>query len=99
MSAFNDSRNLVGGGRLQLIEDKLGQVRYMAVEPNSRNQGIGQSILLCLEKLAREIGMMKIFLDAREQAVGFYKNNGYSVTDSSYLLFGEIQHSRMEKQL
>ena len=99
IAAFNDSRNLVGGGRLQLIEDKLGQVRYMAVEPNSRNQGIGQSILLCLEKLAREKGMMKIFLDAREQAVGFYKNNGYSVTDSSYLLFGEIQHSRMEKQL
>ena len=40
IAAFNDSRNLVGGGRLQLIEDKLGQVRYMAVEPNSRNQAL-----------------------------------------------------------
>jgi len=99
IAAFNDSKNLVGVGRLQLVEGNLGQVRYMAVEPDYRKQGVGQSIILQLEKQAREQGMTAIVLDAREQAVGFYIRNGYRVTGSSYLLFGEIPHSKMEKQL
>lgn len=99
IAAFNDSKNLVGVGRLQLVEKKLGQVRYMAVEPDFRKQGVGQLILLQLEKQAREQGMTAIVLDAREHAVGFYIRNGYKITGSSYLLFGEIPHSKMEKQI
>ena len=99
IAAFNDSKNLVGVGRLQLVEGTLGQVRYMAVEPVFRKQGVGQLILLELEKQAKKQGMTDIFLDAREHAVGFYLHNGYEVTGCSYLLFGEIPHSKMEKQL
>ena len=99
VAAFDDSKNLVGVGRLQLVERNVGQVRYMAVEPSFRKQGVGQSILFQLEKKAREQGMKAIVLDAREHAVGFYIKNGYKVTGSSYLLFGEIPHSKMEKQI
>ena len=99
IAAFNDSKNLVGVALLQLVEKKLGQVRDMAVEPEFRRQGVGQSILLQLEKQAREQGMTAIVLDAREHAVGFYIRNGYKITGSSYLLFGEIPHSKMEKQI
>ena len=99
VAAFHDSKKLVGVGRLQLVEGSLGQVRYMAVEPDFRKQGVGQSILFQLETKAREQGMKAIVLDAREHAVGFYIKNGYKVTGSSYLLFGEISHSKMEKQI
>ena len=69
------------------------------VKNDFRKQGVGQSILLQLEKKAREQGIKAIVLDAREHAVGFYIKNGYKVTGSSYLLFGEIPHSKMEKQI
>ncbi|MED6315135.1 MAG: GNAT family N-acetyltransferase, partial [Verrucomicrobiota bacterium] len=99
VAAFDESRRLVGVGRLQHVESALGQVRYMAVEPDCRSQGIGQAILNELECLAKRQGMTTILLDAREHAVGFYLKNGYEVTGSSYLLFGVIPHSKMEKQL
>ena len=49
--------------------------------------------------MANRQGMTAIVLDAREHAVRFYLKNGYVVTGDSYLLFGQIPHSKMEKQL
>ncbi len=99
VAAFDKAKRLVGVGRLQHVEGALGQVRYMAEEPDCRSRGVGQAILSQLERLARQQGMNAIVLDAREHAVCFYLKNGYVVTGDSYLLFGEIPHSKMEKQL
>ena len=99
VAAFDEARRLVGVGRLQQVEGSLGQVRYMAVEPDCRSRGLGKSILVELERLARRQGMTTVVLDAREHAVGFYLKNGYEITGDSYLLFGAIPHSKMEKQL
>ena len=60
---------------------------------------VGQAMLFELERSAKRQGMTAIVLDAREHAVRFYLKNGYVVTGDSYLLFGEIPHSKMEKQL
>ena len=38
-------------------------------------------------------------LDAREPATGFYEKLGYRITEKTYLLFNEIQHYRMIKNL
>ena len=99
VAAFDEVRRLVGVGRLQYVKDALGQVRYMAVEPDCRSQGVGQAMLNELERLAKRQGMTAIVLDAREHAVRFYLKSGYVVTGDSYLLFGEIPHSKMEKKL
>lgn len=99
VAAFDEASRLVGVGRLQHVEAALGQVRYMAVEPECRSRGVGQAMLFELERLAKRQGMTAIVLDAREHAVRFYLKNGYVVTGDSYLLFGEIPHSKMEKQL
>ncbi|MDP7010288.1 MAG: GNAT family N-acetyltransferase [Verrucomicrobiota bacterium] len=99
VAAFDEAKRLVGVGRLQRAGSALGQVRYMAVEPDCRSRGVGQAVLIELERLAKRQGMTAIVLDAREPAVGFYLKNGYEVTGDSYLLFGEIPHSKMEKQL
>ena len=99
VAAFDEGRRLVGVGRLQQVEAALGQVRYMAVEPDCRSRGVGQAMLVELERLARRQGMTAIVLDAREPAVAFYLKNGYEVIGDSYLLFGEIPHSKMEKKI
>jgi predicted GNAT family N-acyltransferase len=39
-----------------------------------------------------------MILQAREGAVKFYQSLGYKVIEKTYLLFGQIQHYKMEKR-
>ena len=54
IAAFDEARRLIGVGRLQPVEGALGQVRYMAVEPECRSQGVGQAMIAELERLAKQ---------------------------------------------
>jgi predicted GNAT family N-acyltransferase len=55
--------------------------------------------MLHLEEKAMFMGIQEIILEARENAVPFYKSIGYVIEKESYLLFGEIQHYRMKKEI
>lgn len=85
--------------RLQMNDLSTGQMRYMAVAPNLQGKGIGSKILSYLEEIAKKKGAKRIILDARENAVEFYKSNGYKITEKGYLLYNSIQHWKMEKVL
>ncbi len=86
-------------GRLQENENKTGQIRFMAVDNSQQGKGLGKKIVEFLEKKGKEIGLKKIELQARENAVDFYKNAGYTIKEKSFLLWGIIQHYLMEKEL
>jgi N-acetylglutamate synthase-like GNAT family acetyltransferase len=86
-------------GRLQVNTNITGQIRYMAVKDGNRGKGLGQMILNALEKKAAEIGLKEIELQSRENAVEFYKKNGYHVVEKSFVLWGIIQHYLMRKTI
>jgi N-acetylglutamate synthase-like GNAT family acetyltransferase len=86
-------------GRLHRLDEDSGQIRYMAVESGFEKRGYGTLVLGALERAAAEIGIEKIILHARERAVPFYQRRGYTTVESSFLLFGEIQHYMMTKKL
>ena len=90
---------VIGVGRLQYNSDNEAQIRYMAVDDNHEGNGVGSCIVDALEQEARRTERSLIVLDAREPAVGFYKKLGYEVKQKSYLLFDEIQHYQMIKNL
>ncbi len=90
---------LAGVARIQMNSTSEAQIRYMAVSPEFQSRGIGRMLVGALEDIAKEQGAEKVVLDARAKAVGFYLVLGYQVVADSYLLFGEIQHYRMEKAL
>ncbi len=90
---------LVGVGRLHLISSQEAQIRYMAVEHGYGNKGIGSAILVELERRAREHGAIRIVLNARETAREFYSKHGYTVAGPSAVLFEQIPHSEMSKDL
>jgi N-acetylglutamate synthase-like GNAT family acetyltransferase len=71
----------------------------MAVVDQFQGKGIGKQLLAYIEHLAKTKGMKQIFLQARHNAVPFYKSAGYEIIEETFLLFGEIQHFSMEKQL
>jgi ribosomal protein S18 acetylase RimI-like enzyme len=90
---------IIGTGRLHNIGEREGQVRYMAVDDAWRNRGIGSALLAALELAAFHQGMDSVFLEARESGIAFYQRHGYVVTGAGKVMFGEIRHVRMIKQL
>ena len=86
-------------GMLQPTGNGQGQIRFMAVAPQAAGQGLGQRVVTYLEAQAQAAGLHEIVLHSRERAVGFYEKLGYAVVEPSHLLFDEIQHFLMRKQL
>jgi N-acetylglutamate synthase-like GNAT family acetyltransferase len=91
--------NVIACGRLQENDGKVGQIRYMAVDDNFQGKGLGKMILRALEEKAKALQMVKIELQARENAVDFYSSNGYTIQEKTFLLWGLIQHFLMTKHL
>lgn len=98
-AALFDNKKLIAVGRLQANDSTTGQVRYMAVDPEFQNKGTGGIVLNYLEEKAVEIGLKKVILQAREEALNFYLKNGYRVKEKSFLMYESIQHYLMEKNL
>ncbi len=95
IAAFNN-KMIVGVGRLHIEDSFTSRIRYMAVDTDSRNQGIGSKILSELEAIAYRQHIKTCWLLAREDVVPFYLKNNYEingVADSEL----DIPHQRMQK--
>jgi GNAT superfamily N-acetyltransferase len=69
-----------GCGGLRKIQDDVGEVKRMYVEPGARCRGIGRKILEELESKARQMGYKKIRLEAgirQPEAMQLYESAGY----------------------
>lgn len=100
INAFiQDNDKIVACGRLQENGNGLGQIRYMAVDANYQGKGLGKLIVVKLEDEAKRIGLTTIELQARENALEFYKSQGYFVRETSFKLWDIIQHYLMTKEL
>ena len=91
--------NALAVGRLQFNSTHEAQIRFMAVADDLQGKGLGSQIISVLENVAREKGIQRIILSARENALQFYNNNGYEIVKKTHLLFDEIQHWLMRKEL
>ncbi len=93
------SGKIIATARLQDKQPGIAQLRYMAVDPGYHNRGIGKQMLDYIEKAAFQSGYSTIFLQARENAVPFYRTRNYSLIEKTFLLYDEIQHYSMRKEL
>ncbi len=74
-------------GRLQFNSTHEAQIRYMAVADEFQGKGLGSQIISALEDIARGKGCKMMILQARGNALEFYKNNGYEIDKKTHLLF------------
>lgn len=95
----NEQGIIVACGRLQENTNTIGQIRFMAVDTLVQRKGLGKKIIDHLETEARALNLKKMELQARENAVDFYKIMGYSIKEKTFLLWGQIQHYLMVKDL
>jgi ribosomal protein S18 acetylase RimI-like enzyme len=65
-----------------LVEANVGYIDNLLVGEEYRGMGVGKSLILFIEKFAKEQGCTKIWLDTEEGwgAVDFYKKMGYNIT-------------------
>lgn len=100
INAFLELDNkVVACGRLQNNGNGVGQIRYMAIDSAYQGQGLGKLIIKKLEEEAKKNGLTVIELQARENAVEFYKACGYTVKEKSFFLWDIIQHYLMTKSI
>ena len=99
LMAIDENAQVIAVARLQFNSSSEAQIRYMAVEQPHERQGIGRQLIKTLEQHAKDNHCKQIVLDSRESAIDFYKKSGYKIVEKTYLLFDEIQHYRMIKNL
>lgn len=95
----DENKNPLGVCRLQYNDQNTGQLRFMGVRNDMQGKGIGKMLLEYLETKAKAAGRKTMILQARENAVKFYETSGYKIKEKTFLLWDEIQHYLMEKQL
>ena len=83
--------------RLDQSEAGVSQVRFVAVDDAIQGKGFGRIIMEATEKASIKQGNHKMILQARNYAVDFYIRLGYTKLEKSHLLFGVLQHYKMEK--
>ena len=97
MAVFKDE--YIGVARLQYNQDFQAQIRYMAVGKNIRLNGVGTKILKDLIYKAKLSNKKKVILHSRENAIDFYKKNGFILIEKSHKIFNSIQLFLMEKAI
>ena len=91
-----EDNNILGVGRLHLIDNNNAQIRYMAIKEEFRNRGLGQLMVAEFIQIAKKQRISKIILYARKSAIKFYENSNFSIVKKAHRLKG-IQHFLMEK--
>ena len=98
LMVINKKDKVIGSGRLHFNNKKEGQIRYMAVSDSIQRKGLGTSIVLELEIMAKEKGAQEMVLNARENAINFYLSLGYKKIEP-YQSDTGIPHTTMSKEL
>ena len=71
----------------------------MAVLKNHQKKGLGKKLMLFGENLLEQKNANLIWCNAREVAISFYKNNGYSIKNKPFNIAGIGLHYSMYKSL
>ncbi|MGB1287362.1 MAG: GNAT family N-acetyltransferase [Aggregatilineales bacterium] len=80
-------------------EKNVWRLRGMASLESVRGQGYGKvTLLFCLDYIARQ-GGIRIWCNAREGAVGFYKNLGFHVKGDRFISADGIPHYFMWRDI
>ncbi|MFO0321406.1 MAG: GNAT family N-acetyltransferase [Bacteroidota bacterium] len=93
------NNQMIACGRLQNNGNGIGQIRFMAISKNYQRKGLGKILVRKLEEEAHKLKLKVIHLQARETAVEFYKAQGYTIKEKSFLLWDIIQHYLMIKEI
>ena len=80
------------------LDADTAKVRQMAVDESCRGIGAGRQMLQGVEEILRQRGFRRIEMDARKEAVGFYRKLGYEIDGDEFIQV-TIPHYRMTREI
>lgn len=95
---LDEAGNPIAVGRLFVGGDEA-QIRFMGMLPQYRGQGLGARMVEDLEQRAREEKVKRLVMNARQEAVEFYRKCGFLEVGEGPVTFGRIPHRQMIKSL
>ncbi len=77
------------------------QLRYMATDPRVQGRGYGAAVLAAAERHLGREGATRLWANARDSALGFYRRLGWRVIEGSEHISAETQipHTVIERDL
>lgn len=92
------NNKIIGTVRYHKINEKVGQIRYLAVDENYQKKGVGRNLMEAVQLIAQNLSTKYLILNSRESAFKFFEKLGYKLMGEGPLLFGEIKHFKMMKK-
>lgn len=89
----------IGLGSEQYPGERVAQLRYFAVDSDRRGLGVGRELLSAFEGEAARLGVERIWMEARTEALAFYLRCGYADLRPGPKKWGVIPHRIMDKRL
>ena len=101
-AGFVDGELLVSASFFADADDSdVYQLRYMATDPRVQGRGYGAGVLAAAERHLSSEGVTRLWANARDSALGFYRRLGWRVIAGSEHISAETQipHTVIEKDL
>lgn len=92
-----DEEEPIGAARLRDYNG-VAKLERICVLKDKRKSGAGKTIVLGMESYAKLKGYTSFFLNAQEQAIGFYEKLGYTVCSETFM-DANIPHRSMKKTI
>lgn len=67
----------VAACRLHRVDDNTAKIERVCVLENYRGKGTGKILIRAAEDWLKEMGVKKVIITSRDEAVGFYEKLGY----------------------
>ena len=93
-----DEDEMLGCCILTPLGDGDIRLRQMAVQKKLQGKGIGESIMMFAENLARDKGYKRLMMHARDNVIGFYEKFGYKIKGTQFIEV-KTPHHVMEMKL
>jgi predicted GNAT family N-acyltransferase len=93
-----DGDRCVGTGRAVRLDSRTCQIGRMAVAASHRRKGVGASVLLALERMAKMRGVSEVIVHTQLAAEPFFRKRGYAAEGPAFLEQG-VPHVLVRKGL
>ena len=84
-ACFNQSE-IVGVIVVSFLEQRNIEIMGIAVKLSARGKGVGSYMI---NQIVTNYGLASVYAETDNDAVGFYRNNGFSITEFSKIYDGE----------
>lgn len=89
----------VAACRLHVTEEETAKIERVSVLEENRKKGIGRFMIQAAEEWLKELGISKVIITSRDEAVGFYEALGYTADYSKVEDVGIFNIIYTEKNL